>query len=97
MIRKQLTMIYDKGISGDTDINTICFNSWKALHMYLFEHGLYKEFQVFDNGKPVLHYEEVFKGDIADVANQDYRLNWDTSVPGSVLFEIVNRHASAKL
>lgn len=94
MIRKQLTMIYDKGIENDTDLNTICFNSWKALHMYLFEHGLYKEFQVFDDGKPVLHYEEVLK----DVfANQGYRLNWNKSVPGSVLFEIVSRHASAKL
>lgn len=94
MIIKQLTMIYDKGIQGDTGFYTMCFNSWKALHMHLFEHGLYKEFQVFDDGKPVLHYEEVFKDDVAD---QDYRLNWDSSVPGSVLFEIVNRHASAHL
>lgn len=94
MIIKQLTMIYDKGIENDTDLNTICFNSWKALHMHLFENGLYPEFQVFDDGKPVLHYEEVFKDDVAD---QSYRLNWDSSVPGSVLFEIVNRHASAKL
>lgn len=89
MIRKQLTMIYDKGIKNDTDLNTICFKTWKELHMHLFEHGLYKEFQVFDDGKPVLHYDEV--------ADQDYRLNWDSSVPGSVLFEIVNRHASAHL
>ena len=94
MIRKQLTMIYDKGIENDTDLNTICFKSWKELHMHLFEHGLYKEFQVFDDGKPVLHYDEVFKDDVAD---QDFKLDWDKSVPGSVLFEIVNRHASAKI
>ncbi len=90
MITKQLTMIYEEG----TELKTKCFNSWKALHMHLFENGLYPEFQVFDDGKPVLHYEEVFKDDVAD---QDFKLNWDRSVPGSVLFEIVNRHASAHL
>lgn len=92
MIRKQLTMTVQ--LINDIAYKSMCFNSWKELHMHLFEHGLYQEFQVFDDGKPVLHYEEVFKDDIAD---QDYRLNWDSSVPGSVLFEIVNRHASAKL
>ena len=92
MIRKQLTMIYDKGIPGDTDLNTICFNSWKALHMHLFENGLYQEFQVFDDGYPVLHYEDTY----AD-GHRTFKLTWDATVPGSVLFEIVNRHASAKL
>ena len=86
MITKQLTMIYDES----TGFKTKCFKSWKELHIHLFEHGLYREFQVFDDGKPVLHYKEVFKDDV-------YRLNWNESVPGSVLFEIVNRHASAKL
>lgn len=90
MITKQLTMIYEEG----TELKTKCFKSWKELHMHLFEHGLYKEFQVFDDGKPVLYYDEVFKDDVAD---QDFKLDWDKSVPGSVLFEIVNRHASAKL
>lgn len=90
MIKRQLTMIYDKGIENDTDLNTICFNTWKELHMHLFENGLYPEFQVFDNGKPVLHYDTTYK-------DQTYKLAWDSSVPGSVLFEIVNRHASAQL
>lgn len=84
MIRKQLTMIYEES----TDLKTKCFNSWKELHMHLFENGLYPEFQVFDDGKPVLHYV---------ITSQEYRLAWDKSVPGSVLFEIVNLHASAKL
>ena len=94
MIRKQLTMIYDKDIPGDTDLNTICFNSWKELHMHLFENGLYPEFQVFDDGYPVLHYEAIYKD---SASKQDYTLKWDMTVPASVLFEIVNRHASAKL
>ncbi len=93
MIRKQLTMIYDKGIENDTDLNTICFNTWKELHMHLFEHGLYKEFQVFDGGLSVLHYKML---EVAEPDNR-YELKWDSSVPGSVLFEIVNRHASAQL
>lgn len=96
MIRKQLTMIYDKGIENDTDLNTMCFKSWKELHMHLFENGLYPEFQVFDDGFPVLHYDTVFR-DKAYTGGQEYRLNFHESVPGSVLFEIVNRHASAKL
>lgn len=94
MIRKQLTMIYDKGIENDTDLNTICFKTWKELHMHLFEHGLYKEFQVFDDGVSVLHYREFFN---KDGTFRDYEIIWDNSVPGSVLFEIVNQHASAKL
>jgi hypothetical protein len=89
LIKRQLTMIYDKGIPGDTDLNTICFNTWKDLHMHLFENGLYSDFHVFDNGKPVLHY---WCG-----VEYNYNLKWDSSVPGSVLFEIVNRHASAQL
>ena len=96
MITKQLTMIYDKGIPGDTGFYTMCFNSWKALHMHLFENGLYPEFQVFDDGFSVLHYDTVFR-DQAYTGGQEYRLNFHESVPGSVLFEIVNRHASAKL
>ncbi len=90
MIKRQLTMIYDKGIENDTDLNTICFNTWKELHMHLFENGLYPEFQVFDSGKPALYYK--YKS-----GDRDYKLVWDKSVPGSVLFEIVNRHASAQL
>lgn len=94
MIKRQLTMIYDKGIN-DTDLNTICFNTWKELHMHLFENGLYPEFQVFDDGKPVLHYDTTYYEPIN--GKQTYKLAWDISVPGSVLFEIVNRHASAHL
>lgn len=94
MIRKQLTIIYDKGVENDMDLNTVCFNTWKELHMHLFENGLYPEFQVFDDGKPVLHYDTTYKNQDGD---QTYKLAWDSSVPGSVLFEIVNRHASAHL
>lgn len=85
MIRKQLTMIYKEMSDHGTILDTKCFNTWKELHMHLFENGLYPEFQVFDDGKPVLHYYA------------KYKLEWDSSVPGSVLFEIVNRHASAQL
>lgn len=92
MIRKQLTMIYKD--PDDIGYKTICFNSWKELHMHLFENGLYQEFQVFDDGYPVLHYESVYKD---SASKSDYILKWDMTVPGSVLFEIVNRHASAKL
>ena len=75
----------------DIAYKAMCFNSWKELHMHLFEHGLYQEFQVFDDGYPVLHFIE--KG----VEKPNFVLEWDASVPGSVLFEIVNKHASAKL
>lgn len=90
MIKHQLTMIYDKGVENDLDLNTICFKTWKELHMHLFENGLYREFQVYDDGKSVLHY-------ITFPDSMHYSLVWDSSVPGSVLFEIVNRHASAQL
>lgn len=90
MIKRQLTMIYDKGSLHDLDLNTICFNTWKELHMYLFENGLFREFQVYDNGFSVLHYSE-------DSEKKLIKLEFDYSVPGSVLFEIVNRHASAQL
>ena len=90
MIKHQLTMIYDKGSLHDLDLNTVCFKSWKELHMHLFENGLYPEFQVYDDGFSVLHYSESCEDKL-------YKLEFDKSVPGSVLFEIVNRHASAKL
>ena len=90
MITKQLPMIYEEG----TELKTKCFKSWKELHMHLFENGLYTEFQVFDDGYPVLHYEAVYKD---SASKSDYILKWDMTVPGSVLFEIVNRHASAHL
>ena len=86
MIRKQLTMAIQ--LKDDITYKSICFNTWKELHMHLFENGLYPELQVFDNGDPVLHYRD--KG-------TNYELSWSSSVPGSVLFEIVNRHASAQL
>lgn len=89
MIRKQLTMIYEES----TELKTKCFKSWKELHMHLFEHGLYKEFQVFDAGLSVLHYKVIETSE----PDNKYDLKWDSSVPGSVLFGIVNRHASAKL
>lgn len=76
----------------DIAYKSMCFNSWKELHMHLFEHGLYPEFQVFDDGYPVLHYEDTYKD-----GHGSFKLEWDASVPGSVLFEIVNLHASAKL
>ena len=90
MIKKQLTMTAQ--LINDIAYKSMCFNSWKELHMHLFEHGLYPEFQVFDDGKPVLHYIDN-SGDGID----SFKVEWDRSVPGSVLFEIVNKHASAKL
>ena len=91
MIKKQLTMIYDHSTDEANDLSTICFTSWKELHMHLFENGLYKEFEVFDNGRSVLHYSGVTG------TNTTFRLYWEKSVPGSVLFEIVNLRASAQL
>ena len=86
MIKKNLILAYAVGEMGAESIN---FSSWKELHMHLFEHGLYSEFQVFDSdGNIVLSYREGYTCN---------HLNWSDSVPGSVLFEIVNRHASAKL
>lgn len=86
MIRKSLILAYAIGEGAES----ITFSSWKQIHMHLFEHGLYSTFQVFDvTGEIVLSYTETEKG--------CYTLNWSDSVPGSVLFEIVNRHASAQL
>lgn len=86
MIRKSLILAYAVGEGAES----ITFSSWKQIHMHLFEYGLYSTFQVFDNsGEIVLSYTETEKG--------CYTLNWSDSVPGSVLFEIVNRHASAQL
>ena len=90
MIRKQLTMTVQ--LINDIAYKSMCFNSWKELHMHLFEHGLYQEFQVFDDGFPVLHYVDNYED-----GHGSFKLEWDASVPGSVLFEIVNKHASAKL
>lgn len=85
MIQKNLILAYAVGEGAES----ITFTSWKKLHMHLFEHGLYNEFQVFDSdGNIVLSYRE--RG-----TNND--LHWSDDVPGSVLFEIVNRHASAHL
>lgn len=86
MIQKSLILAYAVGDGAES----ITFTSWKKLHMHLFEHGLYSTFQVFDDsGDIVLSYTETEK--------ECFTLNWSGSVPGSVLFEIVNRHASAKL
>lgn len=85
MIQKNLILAYAVGECAES----ITFTSWKKLHMHLFEHGLYNQFQVFDSdGNIVLSYRE------RDINND---LHWSDDVPGSVLFEIVNRHASAHL
>ena len=87
MIRKRLQLIYE-----DNEGSTFgqFYNSWKEIHIFLFENGLYKEFQVTDsNGDQLLHYKNKGSG--------KYELKFSEKVPGSVLFEIVNKHASAKL
>ena len=87
MIIKRLQLIYE---DEDGNVYDQFFNSWKGIHMYLFEHGLYMEFQVTDeDGKQLLHYRKIGLG--------IYDLKWDERVPGSVVFEIINKHASAKL
>lgn len=83
MITKNLLLIFNTG----AEVDKLTFPSWKKLHMHLFEHGLYKEFQVFEDGNIVLTYKK----------SDTYSLYWSDTVPGSVLFEIVNRHASAHL
>lgn len=94
MIRKRLQLIFIKSYSeDDTAITRVAsenFNSWKEVHIYLFENGLFDEFQVTDqDGDQLLHYKKDFGG--------KYELKFSEKVPGSVLFEIVNKHASAKL
>lgn len=86
MIRKRLQLIYQEF----GEVHDLFFNSWKEVHIYLFEHGLFEEFQVTDqDGDQLLHYKKNFGG--------KYELKFSEKVPGSVLFEIVNKHASAKL
>ena len=94
MINKQLTMIYSDP-EHPTNLNTEHFKTWKALHMFLFEKGLFPEFEVYEEGKPLLHYVSPYAE--RKFAGYSYKLFFDKSVPGSVLFEIVNKHASAKL
>ena len=91
MIIKKLYMIYDDP-KHPNNLNTAHFNNWKACHMFLFEKDLFPEFEIYDDGKPVLHYTTI-KGN----TGYNYSLVFSKSVPGSVLFEIVNKHASAKL
>ena len=88
MIKKRLQLIYQNG--PNEKAQDLFFNSWKEIHMHLFEHGLYPEFQVTDQyGKKVLYY--------ADFGYGECSIRWTEKVPGSVVFEIVNKHASAKL
>ena len=94
MIRKQLQFIFIKSYTDDetviTRVASESFNSWKEVHMYLFENGLFEEFQVTDqDGDQLLHYKKNAGG--------KYELKFSEKVPGSILFEIVNKHASAKL
>ena len=94
MIKKRLQLIFLKPYNDDdTPIDRVTskfFNSWKEVHKYLFENGLFEEFQVTDqDGDQLLHYKKLFGG--------KYELKFSEKVPGSVLFEIVNKHASAKL
>lgn len=87
MIIKRLQLIYE-----DSDGSTFgqFYHSWKEIHIFLFEHGLYKEFQVTDSdGDQLLHYKNKGSG--------KFELKYSEKVPGSILFEIVNKHVSAKL
>lgn len=87
MIRKRLQLIWQ---SESGVITTAFYDSWKKIHIHLFEQGLYDEFQVTDeNGEQVLYYHKMPYG--------KYELKFSEKVPGSILFEIVNKHASAKL
>ena len=56
MIRKQLTMIYNSGTFENKGLKTKTFISWKELHMFIFENGIFEEFQVFLYGESILHY-----------------------------------------
>lgn len=95
MIKKRLQLIYSErpvifSVEKSDDVNALFFSSWKELHKHLFEHGLYREFQVTDQeGNIPLYYRAYYPN--------RFELRWDKTVPGSVLFEIVNRHASAHL
>lgn len=87
MIRKRLQFIYSN--DETQTVGGIFFNSYKDIHKHLFEHGLYREFQITDsNGCSVLYYRRT---------RSNNRLEFTDDIPGSLLFEIVNKHASAKL
>ena len=90
MIKKRLQLIYSDGRGSAELVSDLFFSSWKELHQHLFEHGLYQEFQIVDHdGKIPLYYKAYYP--------ERYELRWSKEVPGSVVFEIVNKHASAKL
>lgn len=89
MIKKRLQLIFEDP-NNPENVSGVIFTSWKQIHMHLFEHGLYPEFQVTaDTGEQMLHYKRIGCG--------HYSLTWCEKVPGSIVFEIVNKHASAKL
>lgn len=95
MIYKMLQLIY----TWEGEVKSELFPNWKKLHMFLFEHSNITDID------PNLGVYEVAEGDYKKYEllrlKIDERgrtqLNYSPDVPGSVLFEIVNRHASAKL
>lgn len=77
MIKKRLELIF----SEDDNISAIFFNSFKEIHIHLFEHGLYPEFQITNtDGKQILHYE---------TKNGQHILKYTDEIPGNLLFEII--------
>ena len=79
MIKKRLEYIY----MLDGKYKHIFFNSFKELHMYLFEHGLPDAFQVNNSdGEYILKYSQGLT---------ENKLIYNHSVPGSVRFEIINQ------
>ena len=90
MINKRLQLIFAEQRTEAEEVHDIFFDSWKKLHQHLFEHGLYREFQVVDHDGNIPLYYRAYYPD-------RYELRWSKDVPGSIVFEIVNKHASAKL
>ena len=92
MIRKYLLLMYK---TSSDEYKQMSFTSWKKLHMFLFENDLFPEFQVNDiDGKELMHYTSKF---VSHAKQRRYYLTFTEDVPGSILFEIVNKHASAQL
>ena len=96
MIYKQLQLIY---MDVDNSVKYEMFPNWKKLHMFLFDHiGIIDndpDLAVYDVQEGDYKKNELLRLDIDERGRR--RLKYSPDVPGSVLFEIVNRRASAQL
>lgn len=85
MINKKLQLLYVK----DGVLENQIFSSFKRIHIFLYENGVPEELQINDlEGNVLLHYINKEKG---------CTLNYKMSVPGSLIFEIINQREGAPI